>query len=165
MATLKIVGNQAWINGMQYACTIGRAGYTDNKQEGDGATPEGIFPLRQVFYRADRLKKPVTNLPVLALRPDDGWCDAPDSLFYNRWVKTPFPASHEALWREDHAYDLIVVVGYNDAPVVSGCGSAIFLHLCHDDERATAGCVAFTQDVLYPILAEMCPRTTVQFSC
>ena len=48
---------------------------------------------------------------------------------YNRLVKLPYAASHEELWRDDHLYDLVVVLGFNDDPVVPGKGSAIFLHL------------------------------------
>jgi L,D-peptidoglycan transpeptidase YkuD (ErfK/YbiS/YcfS/YnhG family) len=37
------------------------------------------------------------------------------------------------MWREDHLYDLVLVLGYNDDPVVPGKGSAIFLHLARPD--------------------------------
>jgi L,D-peptidoglycan transpeptidase YkuD (ErfK/YbiS/YcfS/YnhG family) len=44
------------------------------------------------------------------------------------------------LWRNDEAYDVIVVLGQNDAPPVPGAGSAIFFHLY--EGRPTAGCIA-----------------------
>lgn len=102
---------------------------------------------------------PVTKLPVRALAPYDGWCDAPGDSRYNRLVRLPYPASAEQLWRGDHLYDLIVVVGYNDAPVVPGKGSAIFLHLARSDYSPTAGCVAFARGHLFSILRAVDQRS------
>jgi len=110
--------------------------------EGDGITPVGAFPVREVFYRADRIPRPDTRLLLRAIEKDDGWCDAPDDPNYNRLVKLPYPASAESMWREDHLYDLVAVLGYNDRPVVPGKGSAIFLHIARPDYSATHGCVA-----------------------
>ena len=111
-------------------------------REGDARTPLGDYPLRFGLYRADRLPRPRTHLTLHALRPDDGWCDDPDHPAYNRWVRTPFAASHEALWREDGAYDVILVMGHNDSPPVSGLGSAVFIHIRQPDHRPTLGCLA-----------------------
>ncbi|KXV05000.1 hypothetical protein AD930_14735 [Acetobacter malorum] len=135
------------------SAVIGKNGLTEQKQEGDHATPIGIFPLRKVYYRADRLIKPKTILPVEPLSPRDGWCDDPQSHDYNRFVKLPHPARHEQLWREDHVYDLIVVMGYNDNPAISGRGSAIFMHLQRPDRTPTEGCLALSESDLRTVLA------------
>lgn len=132
---------------------IGKNGVTDQKQEGDHATPIGIFPLRKVYYRADRIEKPKTILPVEPLAHHDGWCDDPQSADYNRSIKLPHPARHERLWREDAVYNLIVVMGYNDAPPVSGRGSAIFMHLKRPDGTPTEGCIALSESDLRALLA------------
>src|SRR3954466_3737371 len=116
---------------------IGPRGIGVKSGEGDGITPRGIFPVREIFYRADRLVSPRTRLPLRAIQDDDGWCDAPDDLNYNRLVKLPYPASTETLWREDHLYDLVAVLGYNDDPIVPGKGSAIFMHLAKPDYSVT----------------------------
>jgi L,D-peptidoglycan transpeptidase YkuD (ErfK/YbiS/YcfS/YnhG family) len=137
-----------------YPCVIGRNGIITDKTEGDGATPRGSFPLRRVYYRADRVTLPEIALPCDALSPQDGWCDDPAHPAYNTHVMLPFPARHEELWRDDHAYDVIVVLGVNDGPVVAGKGSAIFMHLMHDDNRPTAGCVS----VSLPHMLEILPR-------
>jgi L,D-peptidoglycan transpeptidase YkuD (ErfK/YbiS/YcfS/YnhG family) len=144
--------HKARVNGITFRCAIGRAGIVRDKREGDGATPAGVWPLRQVLYRADRIAKPATKLPVRALTPDDGWCDAASDPHYNTNVKLPYGASAEQLWRADHLYDLIVVVGYNDAPVVPGKGSAIFLHVARANYAPTVGCVAFARTSLLRIL-------------
>ena len=142
----------ARIGAMRVRRAVGRGGLVLDKREGDGGTPIGAWPLREVFYRPDRMAMPVTRLPVRPLAPTDGWCDAPDDARYNRPVRLPYPASAEQLWRGDHVYDLIVVVGYNDAPVVPGKGSAIFLHLARSNYAPTAGCVAFARGHLLSIL-------------
>lgn len=137
-------------------CDLGKGGVVSHaeKKEGDGATPTGRFVMRQVFYRPDRLDMPATSLPIRALSADDGWCDDTDSPHYNRWVRLPIGARHEKLWRDDGAYDLIIVLGYNDTPVVAGKGSAIFVHVKHDDGRPTAGCVALEKSALIRLLRQ-----------
>jgi len=134
-------------------CATGRAGITRAKREGDGATPAGSFACRLVYWRADRLARPATSLPTAKLAPDAGWCDAPGDPNYNRPVLLPYPASAEALWRDEAIYDLIVPLGYNDEPVRAGLGSAIFLHVARPDFAPTLGCVALGRDDLIAFLA------------
>lgn len=136
-------------------CAIGPAGIARKSGEGDGITPLGVFPLRQVFYRGDRIAKPDCVLPARAIARDDGWCDAPADKNYNRLVKLPYPASAENLWRLDHLYDLVAVIGFNDEPIVAGKGSAIFLHLAKPDYLPTQGCVALAQADLRAALAQL----------
>ena len=139
--------------GRRFACAIGSGGVRSNKREGDGATPAGRFPLRRVLYRADRMAPPRTALPIAPLSPQDGWCDDPGHPLYNQPLRLPHHASHEELWRGDHVYDLIVILGHNDAPVVPGLGSAVFLHVAQPDCAPTAGCVALAVGDLLAILA------------
>lgn len=140
--------------GGEARCALGRSGVTPAhlKREGDGASPLGAWPMRQVFWRPDRLPRPETALPAEPLRPEAGWCDDSASPLYNRPVQLPFAHSHEKLWRDDHVYDLIVVLGYNDAPVEPGKGSAIFLHVAREDYSPTEGCVACAQPDLIALL-------------
>lgn len=147
-----------------FPCFIGQGGIKRHKQEGDGATPVGLFPFREVFYRADRIEQPLTALPITAITPQMGWCDAPHHLQYNRLVKLPFEASHERLHREDGAYDLVLVVGYNDAPPVPGLGSAIFVHL-KGDKTYTKGCVALDRADLLHVLSMATIGSFLHVSC
>jgi L,D-peptidoglycan transpeptidase YkuD (ErfK/YbiS/YcfS/YnhG family) len=136
-------------------CAVGRSGLTTDKKEGDGGTPVGRWPLREAFFRPDKMTEPQTGLPIRALDKTDGWCDAAGDASYNRFVQLPYAASHENLWRDDDVYDVIVVIGYNDDPVVSGKGSAIFLHMAKPDYAPTAGCVAVSHadmEHLLPLL-------------
>jgi L,D-peptidoglycan transpeptidase YkuD (ErfK/YbiS/YcfS/YnhG family) len=137
----------------QFRCALGRNGVSRQKREGDYTTPAGSWPFRQLLYRADRLRRPLTPLPLRRLDPADGWSDQPDDLQYNRLVKLPRAAHAEQLWRNDHVYDLIVPVGYNDDPVAPGAGSAVFIHVARPTFSPTAGCVAFAIQDLLTILS------------
>lgn len=128
--------------GLRCRAALGRGGVRTDKQEGDGATPAGLLALRRVLYRADRVARPRAAVPVLPLAPHDGWCDDPADAGYNRPVRLPHPARHEELWRADALYDIVGVLGWNDAPVVRGRGSAIFLHVARPDWAPTEGCIA-----------------------
>ncbi|WP_395015499.1 L,D-transpeptidase [Dongia sp.] len=135
----------ARLGDQQWRCVFGRSGVAAEKVEGDGTTPAGRFPIRRLFYRPDRVREIACVFPTLPMSPADGWCDAPDDPAYNRLVTRPYPASHETMWREDAIYDLVLVIGHNDDPVVPGKGSAVFLHLARPDRSPTDGCVAFTR--------------------
>lgn len=155
--TVSALGTIAW-NGKAKPCTLGRSGIRADKREGDGATPVGCFVLRRVLYRPDRLTAaPQTALPVAALGRQDGWCDDPAHPDYNRPVTLPHPASCEQLWREDGVYDVIVVLGHNDAPPVPGLGSAIFMHVAKPGYSPTEGCVALALPDLLDLLAACGP--------
>lgn len=143
-------------------CAIGPAGIARKLSEGDGVTPLGVFPLREIFYRADRIAKPKSVLPARAIAQDDGWGDAPGDKNYNRLVKLPYPASAEHLWRDDHIYDLVAVIGFNDDPVVADKGSAIFLHLAKPDYLPTAGCVALAEADLRAALEQLQPGDKIR---
>lgn len=151
----------AVLGGQRFRCALGRGGIIADKREGDGGTPVGVFPLRRLLVRTDRGTAPKTRLPLTVIDEDDGWCDAPEDIAYNRAVALPYAASHEKLWRQDHLYDLVLVIGHNDDPVVKGMGSAVFVHLAHDDYRPTEGCIAFKREDLEKILAEMGPSDRV----
>lgn len=140
-------------------CALGRGGVVEAeaKREGDGATPLGVWPLRRVLWRPDRLERPPTALPTAPLSPDDGWSDDPADPAYNRPVGHPHPHSAERLWREDGLYDVIVVLAHNDHPAVPGLGSAIFLHCAKPGFPPTEGCVALARDDLLAVLARVAP--------
>lgn len=142
-------------------CAIGRAGIVRAKREGDGATPAGEFPIREVLFRADRVSI-ATAVRSTPIARNDGWCDDPADADYNTKVALPHRAHCESLWREDGVYDLIAVLGYNDAPVVLGAGSAIFLHVAHTDFSPTEGCVALAREDLLAVLNKAQPGDTVR---
>ena len=103
-----------------FRAALGRSGVRVHKQEGDGATPVGLLPLRRVLYRLDRLPPPDCAVPIEPIAETDGWCDDPTHRDYNRPVRLPHEARCEELWRQDGLYDVVGVLGWNDAPVVNG---------------------------------------------
>ena len=147
--------------GKTYECALGRNGIQAIKQEGDGISPQGTYPLRSVLYRPDRIDPPRTALAVSPIGENDGWCDDPGSPDYNRPIVFPFTASAEHLWRDDHLYDVIVLLGHNDDPVVAGAGSAIFMHVAGDGYSPTEGCVALAREDLLAVLVDCTPDTMI----
>lgn len=145
------------IGNTTYPCRIGKGGYVDGDKgrEGDAKTPLGTYHLRFGLYRADRLPKPRSRLTFRPLRQDDGWCDDVNDPAYNRFVRLPYAASHEKLWREDGAYDIILVMSHNDSPPAPGLGSAVFIHIAQPDDRETLGCVALEPEVMVRVLGKL----------
>lgn len=153
------------LDGRILRCAIGKAGVIAgaDKREGDNRSPLGTWTMREVWYRPDVYPEgPKTALPVRATRPEDGWCDAPGDPNYNRPVKLPYPASAERMWRDDHVYDLVVILGHNDDPPVPGMGSAIFMHLARDGYPGTEGCVALERSDIEAVLAAAQPGDAVE---
>ena len=156
--------NSLTFEGRQYKCVLGISGVVRKKLEGDGATPVGLFPMLRVLYRPDRVRPPKTMLPVLGLKPNDGWCDDPAHPDYNKAINLPHNASHEMLWRKDHIYDVIAVLGYNTSPIIPFRGSAVFLHCANRSYGPTKGCVAIKKSDLIEVLRACSKQTMVKIT-
>lgn len=148
------VSGELTYNGVKIRCALGKAGViaASEKREGDGKSPIGIWPIRFIMWRADKIDAPATAFPSRHIQPNDGWCDSETDPLYNRPVTHPYPASAERLWRDDDVYDIVVVLGHNDDPVVAGHGSAIFMHVARPDYAGTEGCVALALPDLRALL-------------
>lgn len=141
-----------------FPCAIGRSGMVVAKREGDGGTPRAELPLRRVFCRPKKGPLPQTLLRLRLMTPADAWCDDADDRRYNRLISRPPGEAEERLWRADDLYDIIVELGWNDAPVRKGRGSAIFWHLPRAGMTPTAGCIATTRDVFRKVLPRLGAR-------
>ena len=130
-----------------FACNIGRGGVTDNKREGDGATPRGQHRIVGMLYRPDRIAKP-TDWAV-PIGHTDFWSDDPNHEDYNLMVRAPYPHSHEKLRRADPLYDLVLILDWNWPYAVKGRGSAIFIHQWRRPVYPTEGCVALSRRDLH----------------
>jgi L,D-peptidoglycan transpeptidase YkuD (ErfK/YbiS/YcfS/YnhG family) len=140
---------------------IGRGGILANKREGDGGTPRGVFRLKRLWWRADRLPRPATALPCRPIRPGDAWSEDPHDRRYNRPVRRQPGEPGDLLMRDDALYDLIIEIDHNDRPRVAGRGSAVFIHVAREGFLPTAGCVALQRPALLRLLERVGPDTRI----
>ncbi len=147
-----------------FRCSIGKNGLTRNKTEGDLCTPIGEFKFERIFYREDKIKEINFLLPSDVISKNDGWCDDPNSKFYNQHIKFPFNESAEQLYRSDDLYDLICVINYNTNPILHGKGSAIFLHIAKPHFESTEGCVAINKEDLITLVQQIDAHSTITIS-
>ena len=132
------------IDDFKFKCCIGRNGLKKNKIEGDKCTPKGTFKLGTLYYRKDRVKKPITNLKIKNIKRNMGWCNDSKNKLYNQEIKVNKNIKHEKLFRKDYKYDYLLVIEYNTKKIKPNKGSAIFIHLTQNF-KATAGCIALLQ--------------------
>ncbi len=141
--------------GLALPCQLGRSGIAAAKREGDGATPRGRFSLVAGLFRADLVARPGAHLALRALRREDGWCDDVNDRRYNRALRLPSGAGHEALWRADGVYDIILITNHNQRPRQLKHGSAIFMHISNAERGPTAGCIALERQTLRRLLPRL----------
>jgi L,D-peptidoglycan transpeptidase YkuD (ErfK/YbiS/YcfS/YnhG family) len=157
--------SQAWLVAGQRTvrAALGRSGIkaAGAKREGDGATPSGQFHPVRLWWRADRLLRPRTFLPVRRIGPHDAWCEDPANRRYNQSFQRSASEPGDRLLRSDGLYDLIIEIDHNTRPRVAGRGSAIFLHVARTGFAPTAGCVALTRKDLLRLLSRLSPRTRI----
>ena len=133
------------VDEFKFKCCIGKNGSTNNKKEGDKKTPKGTFKIENLYFRKDRLKKPLTLLKCIEIRKDMGWCD--DVRFpkkYNKLIKIEKQFKYEKLKRKDYKYNLLIPIKYNFEKPITGLGSCIFIHLTKD-YKPTVGCIALKE--------------------
>lgn len=130
------------IGAKTHPVALGGGGIKANKVEGDLATPHGVFRPRRVWWRADRMPRPKTALPVQRIARTDAWCEDPGDRRYNQHILLDGSAPGDRLWRDDHLYDLIVELDHNTRPRIARRGSAVFIHLARENLKPTAGCIA-----------------------
>ena len=132
--------NTLIIDDFKLRCCIGKKGLNSNKKEGDYSTPKGLFNLRKLYFRKDRIKILKCKINKRVIKKDMAWCDDPGHKNYNKEIKTHNKNLKESFYRNDHKYDYIISISHNERKTPSK-GSAVFIHLT-DDYKPTAGCVA-----------------------
>jgi L,D-peptidoglycan transpeptidase YkuD (ErfK/YbiS/YcfS/YnhG family) len=140
---------------------LGRASIKAAKREGDGATPAGRFHPVRLWWRADRLPRPRTLLPVRRIAAEDAWCENPKDRRYNRPFRRSANEPGDRLKRGDGLYDLIVEIDHNTRPRVAGHGSAVFIHVARTGFGPTAGCVALARGDLQRLVRRLSPKTRI----
>jgi L,D-peptidoglycan transpeptidase YkuD (ErfK/YbiS/YcfS/YnhG family) len=122
-----------------FKCSVGRNGLNSNKKERDFSTPKGIFELKELYFRKDRVGVPVSKINKKIIKKNIAWCDDPFHKKYNEEIRVFNKGNKEKFYREDHKYDYLITINHNHKKVPFK-GSAIFIHLTENYET-TAGCI------------------------
>lgn len=115
---------------------IGKNGLTNNKKEGDGKTPLGIFKLGITFgthspveiYNEIKMDK---KIKYIQITPNLYWVDDSNSKYYNQLVdiektkKDWNSAEHLIAYSKQYEYAIEMKTNPNNIP---GKGSALFIH-------------------------------------
>jgi L,D-peptidoglycan transpeptidase YkuD (ErfK/YbiS/YcfS/YnhG family) len=129
------------------------------KQEGDGRSPAGIFPIPFAF--GDQPAPAEIRLPWKQNTPSLKGVDDPKSRFYNQVVDAntitnPDWQSAEDMLRKDDFYSWGAMIGHNPHGTPYA-GSCIFLHLWQGPGIGTAGCTALEEAQVREILRWLDP--------
>ena len=120
------------------------------KYEGDKKAPIGIFKLTEVFgyEKQDNL-----HMPYLHVDKNTICVDESNHKSYNQIIKMPKnkPKSFEYMKRDDHQYELGIVVEHNKNQEKRR-GSCIFLHVEKFKGAGTAGCTSMSLEHITKII-------------
>ena len=156
-----LIKNKSLIYGnYKVKCAIGKRGIGIKKREGDLITPRGIYKIKYIFYRPDKIKNLKTKFRKKTINKKMGWCDDPKSKKYNKLINLPFKFNYEKLYRADGIYDIILVLNFNSKPIKRNRGSAIFIHIAKKNYSPTKGCVAIRRADI-KILAKKIDKKTL----
>ena len=132
--------NTLIIDDFKFKCCVGKKGLNFNKKEGDFSTPKGLFNIKKLYFRKDRIGIPKCKINKKVIKKNMAWCDDSNHKKYNEEIKTFNRNLKENLYRKDHKYDYIISISHNEEKIPHK-GSAVFIHLT-DNYNPTSGCVA-----------------------
>ena len=155
--------SQGWLfaGPLSIPVALGRTGIKADKREGDGGTPRGRFRPLRLWWRADRLPRPRTLLPIRRIGLDDAWCEDPHDRRYNQAYRRSANEPGDRLRRGDRLYDMVIEIDHNTRPRVAGRGSAVFIHVARPGFGPTAGCVALRPRDLKTLLSRINSKTRI----
>lgn len=136
---------------------IGKNGMTEEKREGDGKTPKGVYELGLAFGIHDRKAISIdSSIDYIKINQNLYWVDDVNSIYYNqlvdsREVKNDWKsAEHLIEYHKQYEYAIEVK---NNICNVPGNGSAIFLHC--SDNNPTAGCISIPKEKMEELLRKI----------
>ena len=161
---MHIVINKKFLtfNNYKAKCALGKRGIGFKREEGDLITPKGVFKIKYILYRKDRLKKIQSKLRKITIKKNMGWCDDPKSRDYNKLIKLPSKYTYEKLYKKENIYDIILVLNFNMNPILKKKGSAVFIHVARKNFAKTEGCIAIKKVYLLKIIKEIKTSTKVK---
>ena len=154
--------NTLIIDDFSFICCVGKNGVTSNKKEGDYSTPKGLFNLKRLYFRKDRVGVPKSKIKKKIITRNLGWCDDPGHKKYNQETEIFNKDNKENFYRKDHKYDYLITIDHNDKKVPYK-GSAIFIHLT-DDYKPTSGCIALKEKDFQILLNLIDQKTKIKIS-
>jgi len=149
--------NTLIIDDFKLRCCVGKKGINYSKKEGDYTTPKGLFKLRKLYFRKDRVGIPNGKIKKKVITKNMAWCDNPIDKRYNEEIQTQNKNLKEYLYRKDYKYDYLITINYNHNKIPNK-GSAIFIHLT-DNYKSTAGCIALKKKD-FEILLKLIKKNT-----
>ena len=152
--------NTLIIDDFKLKCCIGKNGLNSNKKEGDYSTPKGLYNLKKLYFRKDRVGIPICKIEKENIKKNMAWCDDPLHKKYNNEIKTHNNELKEKLYRVDHRYDYLISISHNEQKIPYK-GSAIFIHLT-DNYKPTAGCVALKKKDFEVLLKLINKKTKIK---
>lgn len=152
--------NTLIIDDFRFKCCVGKKGLKLNKKEGDGSTPRGLYSLKKLYFRKDRVGNPECKLEKKIIKKNTAWCDDPNNKKYNQEIFNLNKNYRERFYRKDHVYDYLIVITYNEKKVPHK-GSAIFLHLTKN-YKPTAGCIAIKKKDFEILLKLIVKKTKIK---
>ncbi|SFM07464.1 L,D-peptidoglycan transpeptidase YkuD, ErfK/YbiS/YcfS/YnhG family [Paenibacillus sp. 1_12] len=138
---------------------IGKNGLTDDKSEGDGKSPRGLYELGESF--GSRSVSNGFSIPYHQVTLHDYWIDDPYSDEYNQWIY--YEGIPSSKWNSFETlvhplYTYAIIIKYNMEPVIKGKGSAIFIHEWESESSPTLGCIAMSYDHLVLLMNSIQPQ-------
>ena len=142
----------------KFNCNVGKNGIGLKTREGDLITPKGIYILKKVFFRSDRIQRPRTCLSLKKIEKFDYWCVDSKSKNYNMLITKNKKYKSENLYRKDSLYDIVIEISFNSFPRKKNKGSAIFIH-CSENVNFTEGCISLKRKDIIELLKKISPST------
>ena len=152
--------NTLIIDDFKFVCCVGKNGLNLNKKEGDYSTPKGLFNLKKLYFRKDRVGTPKCKIKKIIIKENIAWCDDPNHKQYNEEIQIYNKKLKENLYRRDHKYDYLISINHNQKKTPNK-GSAIFIHLTKD-YKPTAGCVALKKKDFEILLKLLDKKTKIK---
>ncbi len=145
-------------------CAVGKRGIGKKQKEGDQITPKGIFSVKKILYRKDKVKRLRSKIKKMQIEKNMGWCDDPlNKKKYNKLISIKRKIKCEKLHRKDHKYDLFIPIKYNYSKPIKFRGSCIFIHLTNN-YKPTAGCIAIQKKDFLIMLRLINKKTKIQIN-
>jgi L,D-peptidoglycan transpeptidase YkuD (ErfK/YbiS/YcfS/YnhG family) len=132
--------NTLIIDNFNLKCCVGKNGLNAYKKEGDYSTPKGLFKIKKLYFRKDRVGFVNCKINKKIITKNIAWCDDPYNKKYNEEIQIFNIKNKENFYRKDYKYDYLITIDYNNKKIPFK-GSAIFIHLTNN-YKPTAGCIA-----------------------